>query len=161
MVWGMTLETFTLVHVVLSLVGIGAGFVVVAGLLGGNRQEGWTALFLITTTATTITGFVFPVDHLLPVHVVGIVSVVVLAVAILARYGLHLAGAWRWIYVITATIALYLNVLVGVTQAFMKISVLRVMAPQLTEPPFVVTQLTVLVSFIMLGIVAVKRFRAR
>ena len=97
MIWGMTPSTFTLVHVLLSLVGIGAGFVVMAGLLTRKRLNGWTALFLVTTVATSVTGFGFPVDHLLPSHIVGIISLLVLAMAILALYGLRLRGAWRWI----------------------------------------------------------------
>src|SRR5258705_13275614 len=100
MVWGMTLATFTAVHVVLSLVAIGAGFVVMTGLLSGRDRGGWTALFLATTGATSVTGFGFPVDHLLPSHVIGIVSLVVLAVAILAPYGLRLRGARRPVSVI-------------------------------------------------------------
>src|SRR5881409_3808862 len=112
----MTPSTFTLVHVLLSLVGIGSGFVVMAGLLTRKRLNGWTAVFLVTTVATSVTGFGFPVDHLLPSHVVGVVSLVVLTVAILARYGRRLRGAWRPIYVICAAVALYLNVFVGVVQ---------------------------------------------
>src|SRR5882672_96600 len=106
MIWGMTLATFTEVHVALSLVAIAAGFVVMTGLLGGRDRGGWTALFLVTTVATSVTGFGFPVDHLLPSHVIGIVSLVVLAVAIVARYGLRLRGAWRPVYVVGAARAL-------------------------------------------------------
>src|SRR5438128_4599469 len=151
----MTPSTFTLVHVLLSLVGIGAGFVVMAGLLTRKRLNGWTALFLVTTVATSVTGFGFPVDHLLPSHVVGIVSLVVLAVAILARYGLRLRGAWRPVYVVGAALALYLNVFVGVVQAFLKVSALHALAPQQTEPPFLVAQLVVLAMFIVLAVLAV------
>ena len=159
MVWGMTLATFTEVHVVLSLVAIAAGFVVMTGLLGGRDRGGWTALFLVTTVATSITGFGFPVDHLLPSHVIGIVSLVVLAVAILARYGLRLRGEWRPVYVVCAALALYLNVFVGVVQAFLKGSALHTLAPQQTEPPFLVAQLVVLALFIVLAVRAAKRFR--
>src|SRR5882724_13399679 len=159
MVWGMTLATFTEVHVVLSLVAIAAGFVVMTGLLGGRDRGGWTALFLVTTVATSVTGFGFPVDHLLPSHVVGIVSLVVLAVAILARYGLRLRGAWRPVYVVGAALALYFNVFVGVVQAFLKVPALHTLAPQQTEPPFLVAQLLVLAAFILLTVVATKRFR--
>ena len=159
MIWGMTISTFTLVHVLLSLVGIGSGVVVMFGLLARKPLDGWTALFLATTVATSVTGFGFPVDHLLPSHKVGIISLVVLAVAILARYALHLAGAWRRIYVVCAAVALYLNVFVGVVQAFQKVPALEAMAPRQTEPPFVVTQLVVLALFIVLAIVAAKRFR--
>jgi hypothetical protein len=159
MIWGITVSTFTLVHVLLSLVGIGSGVVVMFGLLARKPLDGWTALFLATTVATSVTGFGFPVDHLLPSHKVGIISLVVLAVAILARYALHLAGAWRRIYVVCAAVALYLNVFVGVVQAFQKVPALEAMAPRQTEPPFVVTQLVVLALFIVLAIVAAKRFR--
>jgi small-conductance mechanosensitive channel len=159
MIWGMTESTFTLVHVVLSLVGIGSGLVVMFGLLTGKERGGWTLLFLATTVATSVTGFGFPFDHLLPSHKIGFISLVILAIAILARYTFHLAGAWRWIYVVCAAVALYLNVFVGVVQAFLKVPVLVAMAPQQTEPPFVVTQLVVLALFIVLTIVAAKRFR--
>ena len=158
MIWGMSAATFTLVHVVLSLVGIGAGLIVMSGLLAGRLLHGWTALFLVTTVATSVTGFGFPVDHLLPSHIVGIISLVVLAVAIVALYGLHLRGVWRWIYVVCAAVALYLNVFVGVVQAFLRVPVLRAVAPHQTEPPFVITQLVVLAVFIVLTIVAAKRF---
>jgi hypothetical protein len=158
MVWGMTIETFTLLHVLVSLVGIGSGFVVMSGLLGGRDRNGWTAVFLSTTVVTSLSGFGFPFDHLLPSHKVGLLSLVVLAVAIVARYALHLGGVWRRIYVVCAAVALYFNVFVGVVQAFQKVSVLRAMAPQQTEPPFVVAQLIVLASFIALTIVAARRF---
>src|SRR6266404_3658505 len=117
----MILEIYTIVHVLISWVGIFSGFVVLIGLLSGNRLDGWTKLFLITTVATSVTGFGFPFHHLLPSHKVGIISLVVLAVAIFARYRRHIAGVWRWIYVVTAMIALYLNVFVGVVQAFEKV----------------------------------------
>jgi len=159
MIFGMTLSTFTTVHVVLSLVGIFSGFVVLIGLLGGKRLDGWTALFLATTVATSATGFLFPVDHFLPSHGVGIISLVVLLVAILARYAFHLAGAWRWIYVVGAMVALYLNVFVLIVQSFQKVAVLKAMAPTQSEPPFLVTQLVVMALFVVLGIVAAKKFR--
>jgi hypothetical protein len=159
MIWGLTESTFTTVHVVLSLVGIGSGLLVMLGLLTGNDRPGWTLLFLATTVATSVTGFGFPFDHLLPSHKVGIISLVVLAVAIVARYALHLAGPWRPVYVVCAAVALYLNVFVGVVQAFQKVPALAALAPKQTEPPFVVTQLVVLVLFIVLTIAAAKRFR--
>jgi hypothetical protein len=159
MILGMTTSTFTLVHVLLSLVGIASGLVVVFGLLAGKRLDGWTELFLITTVATNVTGFGFPFDHLLPSHKVGIISLVVLTIAILARYAFHLAGGWRRIYVISAVTALYLNVFVGVVQAFLKVPALKTLAPKQTEPPFLVTQLAVLVIFIVVTILAAKRFR--
>jgi hypothetical protein len=159
MIFGVTTATFTLVHVVISLVGIGSGLVVSYGLLSGKRLNGWTALFLATTVATSVTGFGFPFDHLLPSHKVGIISLVVLAIAILARYPLLLAGAWRRIYVVSAAIALYLNVFVLVVQAFEKVPALRAMAPKQNEPPFLAAQLVVLAIFVVLTILATKRFR--
>src|SRR3984893_6922218 len=159
MILGMTTSTFTLVHVVISLIGIGSGFVVSCGLLAGKRLNGWTALFLATTVATSVTGFGFPFDHLLPSHKVGIISLVVLAIAILARYPLLLAGAWRRIYVVSAAIALYLNVFVLVVQAFEKVPALRAMAPKQNEPAFLAAQLVVLAIFVVLTILATKRFR--
>ena len=159
MIWGMSAGTFTLVHVVISLIGILSGFAVVFGLLKSSRSAGWTAIFLVTTILTSVTGFGFPFDHLLPSHKVGIISLVMLTVAIVARYGLHLAGAWRRIYVVCAAVALYLNVFVGVTQAFLKFSALTALAPGQTEAPFVLTQLVVLGLFTALTIVAAKKAR--
>jgi hypothetical protein len=158
MILGMTTSTFTLVHVLLSLVGIGSGLVVVFGLLNGRLLNGWTALFLATTVATSVTGFGFPFDHLLPSHIVGILSLVLLADAILARYAFHLAGAWRRTYVITAVFALYLNVFVLVVQAFEKAPALNALAPTQKEPPFLVAQLVVLGIFVALTILAAKQF---
>ncbi len=160
MIWGMSAATFTLVHVLLSLVGIGTGLAVMAGLLVGRSLRGWTGFFLFTTVATSATGFGFPFDQLLPSHKVGIISLVLLAVAILARYAGQLRGAWRWIYVVCAMIALYLNVFVGVVQAFRRIPLLQAMAPQQTESPFVIAQLVVLPLFILLTIAAARRFRS-
>ena len=153
------MTTFTMIHVVISLVGIVSGFVVVFGLLTGQRLDRWTAVFLATTIATSVTGFGFPVDRLLPSHIVGAISLVVLGVAMFARYGRQLAGRWRAVYVVLAVLALYFNVFVGVVQAFLRIPVLRTMAPTQSEPPFVLTQLTVLVVFVALSIAAVVRFR--
>src|SRR5437870_8951985 len=155
----MTPSTFTLVHVLLSLVGIGAGFVVMAGLLTRKRLNGWTALFLVTTVATSVTGFGFPFDHLLPSHVVGIISLLVLAVAIVARYAFHLARAWRRVYVIAAMTALYLNVFVLVVQLFRRVPALTALAPTQSEPPFALAQLFVLALFVALTAVAAIRFR--
>ncbi len=154
------MTAFTLVHVVLSLVGILSGFVVVFGLIAAKQLKGWTALFLSTTVATSLTGFLFPFHKLLPSHVVGIMSLVVLALAILARYARHLSGAWRWIYAVNVVVALYLNFFVFVAQAFQKVPVLKAIAPTQSEAPFVVTQLAVMALFVMLGIFAVKRFHA-
>jgi hypothetical protein len=158
MIWGMTTSTFTLVHIWLSLIGIGAGLVVIFGLLAGRALGGWTALFLITTAATSVTGFAFPFDHLLPSHKVGMVSLAVLALALLARYGLRLAGPWRRVYAVCAGLALYLNVFVAVVQAFEKVSFLNAMAPTQTEPAFVVAEVVVLALFAALTIGAARRF---
>ena len=159
-VFGMSLATYTFLHVVISLVGIGSGLVVLFGLLRGKRLDRWTAVFLATTVATSVTGFGFPADHLLPSHVVGAISLVVLAVAIAARYAFHLRGAWRRVYVVTAALALYLNVFVGVVQSFLKVPALRALAPKQTEPPFVVSQGVVLLVFVVLAVAAAVRFRA-
>jgi hypothetical protein len=156
----MILTTFTLAHVVISLVGIFAGFAVLLGLLTAKRLDGWTALFLATTVATSVTGFLFPFHRFLPSHAVGIVSLLILPVAIFARYGRHLAGHWRPVYAVTAMIALYLNVFVLVAQAFMKVPALKALAATQSEPPFVVTQLVVLALFVVLTVVAAIRFRA-
>jgi len=159
MILGMTTSTFTLLHVVISLAGIGSGFIVVYGLLTGKRLDGWTAIFLATTVLTSLTGFLFPVEHLLPSHIVGMISLVVLAVAILARYVRHMEHAWRSIYVVCAVLALYLNVFVAVVQSFLKIPAVHALAPTQKEPPFLVAQLVVMAIFVMIGVVAVKKFR--
>jgi len=158
MILGMTTSTFTLVHVLISLAGIGSGFIVVYGLLTEKRFDGWTAIFLGTTILTNVTGFLFPVKHLLPSHVVGIISLVVLAVALLARYGRHMERSWRWIFIVCAVLALYFNVFVAVAQSFMKIPAVHALAPTQKEPPFLVVQLVVLLIFVGIGILAVKRF---
>lgn len=157
----MVLTTFTLFHVALSLVGIVAGFVVAAGLLRSKRLDGWTAVFLATTVATNVTGFFFPVHRFMPSHAVGILSLLVLAVAILARYRRHLAGHWRSVYVVTAVLALYLNFFVLIAQLFQKVPALKATAPTQSEPPFVATQSAALVLFTVLAVVAAIRFRAK
>jgi glucose-6-phosphate-specific signal transduction histidine kinase len=158
MMLGMSLSTFTAVHVIISLVGIGSGLVVLLGLLSAKRLNGWTGLFLVTTVLTSVTGFGFPFTHLLPAHQVGIISLVVLAIAILARYSFHMIGMWRWVYVVTAMMGLYLNVFVLVVQSFEKVPALKAMAPTQSESPFLVAQLVVLALFIVLTILAVKKF---
>lgn len=157
MFFGM--DTLTFVHVVLSLIGIASGLVVLLGLLGNQRLETWTTIFLVTTVATSVTGFMFPFTRLLPSHVVGIISLVVLAIAIYARYPAHLSGRWSGAYAATATAALYLNVFVLVAQLFMKVPALAAMAPTQSEAPFVVAQSVVLVVFAVLGILSAVRFR--
>jgi hypothetical protein len=158
MILGMSTATYTLLHVLISLVGIGSGLVVMFGFLTGKRLDGWTAVFLATTVLTSVTGFGFPTDHLLPSQVIGIISLVMLAVAISARYVFHLAGAWRSAYVVTAAIALYLNVFVLVVQTFMKVPAVHALAPTQKEPPFLIAQIIVMLIFIVLTVVAVKKF---
>src|ERR1700680_4377486 len=127
MIFGMTILTF--VHVLLSLVGILAGFVVMFGLFTSKPLKGWTAVFIWTTVATSVTGFLFPFHRFMPSHALGIISLVVLVVVIYARYGKHLAGSWRGIYTVTAVTALYLNVFVLIAQMFQKVPVLKALAP--------------------------------
>jgi hypothetical protein len=158
MVLGMSLSTFTLVHVLLSLAGIGSGFVVIFGLIGGKRLNGWTTIFLVTTALTSLTGFLFPVQHLMPSHVVGFISLAVLSLAIAARYAFQFAGAWRWIYIVSSALALYLNCFVAVIQAFEKIPALKALAPTQKEPPFLVAQLALLALFAWITILAARRF---
>jgi hypothetical protein len=158
---GLSTATFTLVHVVLSLIGILAGLIVLFGMFKSRVVEGWTALFLATTVLTSVTGFPFPRDHILPSHIVGIISLLVLAITIFALYSRHLTGAWRWIYVVGTVVALYLNVFVAVAQAFLKVPALNALAPTPSDPPFIVTQVVVLGIFVVLGIVAVRSFHPR
>jgi hypothetical protein len=155
----MILQIYTIVHVLISLVGIFTGLIVLFGMLAGNRLDGWTKWFLITTILTSVTGFFFPFHGFTPAIALAIMSLFVLAIAIFARCSRQLAGHWRWIYVICSVTALYFNVFVGIVQSFEKIPALQAMAPTQTEPPFKLTQLVVLALFILLGIVAVIRFR--
>lgn len=155
----MILHTYTISHTLISLVGIFTGFVVLFGLLAGKRLDGWTKWFLITTVATSITGFFFPFHGFTPAIGLGIISLIVLAVAIYARYLKSLAGAWRWIYAVTAVLALYFNVFVAIVQSFEKVPALKALAPTQTEPPFATTQLIFLLIFVGLAIAAVVRFR--
>jgi hypothetical protein len=154
------MSTFTLAHVVLSLFGIGSGLVVIFGLAASKRLDKWTMLFLITTLATSLTGFLFPFHKFLPSHVIGIVLLIALAIAIVARYVRHLTGPWRRAYAISATVALYLNVFVLVAQLFQKIPALKAMAPTQSEAPFLLSQIVVMALFVLLGVLAVRGFRA-
>jgi hypothetical protein len=164
MILGMSLSTFVTVHVIISLIGIVAGIIVMFGLLGSNRMPGLTAIFLLFTILTSATGFLIPPllsEKLLPSHIVGALSLVLLAIACIALYGMKLSGAWRWIYAVTALLSLYLNVFVLVIQGFLKVPALHALAPG--EPPggpvFAVVQLIVLVFFVIVIIGAVRRFR--
>ena len=154
------LAAFTIFHVLISLVAIFSGFVVGYGLLTARRFQGWAALFLATTVATSVTGFMFPVHHFMPSHGVGIISMIILAIALFALYGRHLAGAWRWIYVVTAMIAFYLNCFVLVVQLFLKVRALKELAPTQTEPPFKLTQLALLGIFVVVSVIAALRLCA-
>ena len=154
----MILQSYTIIHTVISLIAIFTGIAVLFGMLARKRLDGWTKWFLITAAATTITGFFFPFHGFTPAIGLGIISLPFLALTIYARYPKHLAGAWRWIYAIGAVICLYFNLFVLVVQAFEKVPALHTMAPTQTESPFKLTQLIVLATFILLGIVAVIRF---
>ncbi len=154
----MILGIDTFVHVVLSLIGILSGLVVAYGFLAAKRFDGWTGVFLATTVLTSVTGFFFPFHKFLPSHAVGTISLIVLAIAAYARYGRKMAGGWRRTYVITAMVALYLNVFVLVAQLFMKVPALRALAPTQSEPPFVAAHVTVLLLFVVLSVLATIRF---
>jgi hypothetical protein len=152
------MSTYTLIHTLISLVMLFSGIVVVIGLLGSQRLNGWSALFLLSGVATSATGFGFPFSHLLPSHILGIMSLVVLVVAILARYAFHFGGAWRWTYAVGVVIALYFDVFVAIVQAFQKIPVLTPLAPTQSEPPFAIAQGIALVIFVVLAIVSAIKF---
>src|SRR5271170_6950498 len=150
---------FTMFHVVISLIGIFSGFIALFGMIAGKRLDAWTALFLSTTALTSITGFFFPFHGVTPGIILGILSLMVLAIAIPARYAKHLKGGWRKGYAITASIALYFNVFVLVAQLFMKVPALHVLAPTGMEPPFLISQIVVMAIFIVLTIAATLKFR--
>src|SRR5271170_2145314 len=159
MILGMSVGSFTILHVIITLVAIGSGLIVVGGMFASHKLPVTTALFLFTTALTSVSGFLFPIHGFTPALGVGIVSCVILAVALLAYYGKHLAGAWRWIYVVTAIASLYLNVFVLVVQSFIKVAALNVLAPTQSEPPFVIAQISVMLIFILIGIFAAIKFR--
>jgi hypothetical protein len=161
MVLGMSLATFTLVHVIISLIGIASGILVLFGLLGSSRMPGMTAIFLLTTILTNATGFLFPFEGFKPSYVIAALSLVLLAIACIALYGMKLAGAWRWIYVVTALLSLYFNVFVLVIQSFLKIPALTALAPgnPPAGPVFAVAQGVVLVFFVVVIIGSIRRFR--
>jgi hypothetical protein len=158
MILGMSTASFTLLHVILSLIGIGSGLVVVVGMWAAKRLDGWTALFLATTVLTSVTGFLFHSAHFGPPHVIGLLSLLLLVLAVLARYSYHMHGSWRWVYVVSAIVALYFNVFVAVVQAFQKLPLLQPLAPTGTEPPFAIAQALVLAAFGVFTVVALKRF---
>ena len=154
------LNAFTLVHVLLSLAGIFSGFIVVGGMMAGKRLDGWTIAFLITNICTNVSGFGFPFERFLPSHAVAIISLVVLAVVLVARYLKRMAGAWLRVYVIGAVAALYFNAFVLNAQLFLRLPALTALAPTQKEPPFAVTQLLTLALFVWLGRACVRGFRA-
>ncbi len=159
MILGMSTAAFTSLHVIISLIGIASGIVVAIGMLSSQRLPAWTAIFLATTLLTSATGFLFHSKSFGPPHVLGVISLLVLAPTIVALYVRQLAGAWRWVYIIGALFALYLNAFVGVVQGFGKIAVLHALAPNGNEPPFVIAQLAVLAAFVWIGIAALRKFR--
>ena len=156
----MLLSAFTLFHVVLSLIGLGTGFVVLYGFIAAKRLDGWTPWFLWTTLLTSLTGFLFPEHQFLPSHAVGILSVIVLGLAFLALYRFKLYGTWSRVFVICSVVALYFNAFVAVAQSFKHIAPLTALAPTQTEPPFGITQLVVLLAFVTLGVMATRKSRA-
>lgn len=158
MVFGMSLATYTLIHVIISLIGIGSGLIVLFGMLGSKRLDGITALFLVTTALTSLTGFGFPFERVTPGIILGILSLLVLALTVPARYSFHMAGKWRSIYVITAVIALFFNCVALIGQSFLKIPALHALAPTGNEPPFAIAEGILLVLFIVAGVLAVKKF---
>jgi hypothetical protein len=159
MVFGMSLAAYTLIHVIISLIGIGSGLIVMFGMFGSKQLDGMTALFLATTALTSLTGFGFPFEHVTPGIILGVLSLIVLAIAIPARYSFHMAGKWRSIYVITAVIALYFNCFALVGQSFLKVPALHALAPTGHEPPFAIAEGILLLLFIVAGILAGKKFR--
>ena len=161
MMLGLSLSAVTTLHVVISLVGIVTGLIVLSGLFKSQSMPGMTAIFLITTILTNVTGFMFPFEKLLPSHIIAILSLILLAIACIALYSMKLSGAWRSIYVITAITSLYLNIFVLVIQSFLKIGFLHALAPSVppSEPPFAIVQGVVLVLFVIAGIAAVRRYR--
>jgi hypothetical protein len=158
MILGLSLEAFVFLHVVISLVGIMTGLIVLAVMLQNGSLAGWNAFFLVSTILTSVTGFLIPAKTILPSHIVGAISLVVLAVALVALYGRKLAGPWRAVYVVTALIALYLNCFVAVAQSFGKVAFLQKQAPTGSELPFVLAQAIVLLVFLAGGFLAVRRF---
>jgi hypothetical protein len=158
MTWGIPTHLFLQIHVALSLIALVAGLVVLYGLLQGRALRGWMELFLVTLILTSVTGFPLPPFGLDPPRMVGILSLVLLAVAVLAIYVFRVSGPWRWIFVVTAMTALYLDAFVGVIQAFAKLPALHELAPTGSEPPFLVAQVIVLVFFVVLGFLAARRF---
>jgi hypothetical protein len=159
MILGLSISAFTVLHVIMSLIGIGSGLIVLFGLIGGKLLRSWNALFLVTTVLTSLTGFLFPNKTVTPGIVIGMLSMIALLLAIVALYGRGLAGSWRGTYVISACVSLYFNVFVLFAQLFAKVPALKAIAPTQASPVFGVTQLVVMLLFIWLTVRAFKRFR--
>src|SRR6185437_2944524 len=159
MILGMSVADFTRFHVILSLVGMVSGIVVVRAMLRAHVLPVMTSIFLTTTMATSVTGFLFPIAAFGPPEIVGVISIIILGLAMLALYVYRLAGSWRMIYVVSAVLALYLNVFVGVVQAFQKVPFFHALAPTQKEAPFAIAQAAVLLVFAALGAAAAKKFR--
>ena len=159
MIAGLSIENFTILHTAISLIAIASGLIVLAGMLRARRLPGWTAVFLVTTILTSVTGFMFPISGLTPAIVFGLISIVILVIALAALYLKHLSGAWRWIYVTTALVALYLNVFVLIVQSFQKLPALQKLAPTQSEPPFLIAQAVALIALLILGAMAARKFR--
>ena len=157
MILGMTL--FTFIHVVISLIAILSGLIVLFGMVNNNRMDMMTAIFLLFTVATSVTGFFFPIQGLTPALIVGTISIALLAVAIAGRYAFAMRGAWRWIYIATAVTAQYFNSFVLVVQSFLKIPVMHALAPSGSEAPFIIAQSIVPLFYVVAGYLAVKLFR--
>ena len=143
---------YTLLHVAISLAGIGSGFVVLLSMLRSHASSGWTNLFLATTVLTSVTGFGFPFDHITPGIVIGVLSIIVLGLCIFARYSKKLVGRWGGVYVVSAVLAQYFNVFVLIAQGFQKIPTLHALAPTQAEPPFAIAQGLTLIAFVVLGV---------
>ena len=158
MIIGLSVGAFTTLHVIISLIGIASGLLLLAAMLAGREPRNLTALFLCSTVLTSATGFLFHSANIGPPHIVGAISLAVLALALVGLYVKHLRGVWRPIYVVSAVLSLYLNAFVGVVQAFGKLSFLKALAPTGSEPPFAIAQGLVLLLFIALGFLTLKRF---
>ena len=158
MIWGLSIAEFTLLHVIISVIAIVSGLIVLGGMYGAQRLPLWTALFLLTTILTSVTGFFFPNAKITPGQVFGAATLIVMVPVLIGLYGFRLRGAWRWIYAGGAVVVLYLNVFVVIAQLFAKVTVLQPLAPTQSEPPFLLTEAVVLVIFVLLGILALVRF---
>jgi hypothetical protein len=158
MILGMSLEAFTRLHVVISVIGIASGLIMLIGLVRRRFLPAWTALFLVSTIATSITGFMLPADGLLPSHLFGVLSLVALTACVIAIFGHRVRGVWRSVFLVTGILALYLNAFVGIVQSFQKIAAIKALAPTQTELPFIIAQGVTFVVFVVLGVLALKRF---